>query len=137
MTTQVNVVSGNVEVILSDTGLQGPRGNTVLNGSGEPNINLGELGDFYINTDIPEIYGPKTVSGWGNPTNLGANDLGYVHIQNTPSTTWSITHGLGFYPNITVVDSAETVVEGSYNYPNSTSVVLTFSSAFSGKAYLS
>jgi len=44
---------------------------------------------------------------------------------------------LGFIPNITVVDSGGTVVEGSYNYPNANTVVLTFSSAFSGKAYLS
>lgn len=137
MATQVYVTEENVDVIISQTGPQGPRGNTVLNGSGEPNIYLGELGDFYINTDIPEIYGPKTVSGWGDPTNLGSVDLGYVHTQNTPSTTWSITHGLGFVPNITVVDSGGTVVEGSYNYPNNDSVVLTFSSAFSGKAYLS
>jgi hypothetical protein len=48
-----------------------------------------------------------------------------------------VTHGLGFTPNITVVDTAGTVVEGSYNYPNSNTVVLTFIGAFSGKAYLS
>lgn len=63
--------------------------------------------------------------------------LGYVHLQNSASTTWSITHGLGFIPNITVVDSGGTVVEGSYNYPDEDTVVLTFSSEFSGKAYLS
>jgi hypothetical protein len=63
--------------------------------------------------------------------------LGYTHVQNSASTTWSITHGLGFTPNITVVDSGGTVVEGSYNYPNANTVVLTFSSSFSGKAYLS
>jgi hypothetical protein len=40
-------------------------------------------------------------------------------------------------PNITVVDTAGTVVEGSYNYPNSNTVVLTFIGAFSGRAYLS
>lgn len=137
MATSVAINEQLVEIIISQTGPQGPRGSSVLNGSGEPNINFGELNDFYINTDIPEIYGPKTISGWGDPTNLGSNNLGYIHIQNTPSTTWNITHGLGFVPNITVVDSANTVVEGSYNYPNDSTVVLTFSSAFSGKAYLS
>ena len=68
---------------------------------------------------------------------LDYGQLGYVHLQNSASTVWSITHGLGFIPNITVVDSGGTVVEGSYNYPNANTVVLTFSSAFSGKAYLS
>lgn len=76
--------------------------------------------------------GPQGPAGVVDPTSLG-----YVHTQNTPSTTWTISHGLGFIPNITVVDSGGTVVEGSYNYPNANTVVLTFSSAFSGKAYLS
>jgi len=65
------------------------------------------------------------------------SDLSYIHNQTTPSTTWTISHGLGFVPNITVVDSAGTVVEGSYNYPSASVVVLSFSGAFSGKAYLS
>jgi hypothetical protein len=76
--------------------------------------------------------GPQGPSGQIDPTALG-----YAHTQNSASTTWSITHGLGFTPNITVVDSGGTVVEGSYNYPNANTVVLTFSSSFSGKAYLS
>ncbi len=76
--------------------------------------------------------GPQGPSGQVNPS-----DLGYVHNQNVASSTWTISHGLGFIPNITVVDSAGSVVEGSYNYPNSSTVVLTFSGAFSGKAYLS
>lgn len=76
--------------------------------------------------------GPQGPVGQVDPASLG-----YAHTQNTPSTTWTISHGLGFIPNITVIDSGGTVVEGSYNYPNANTVVLTFSSAFSGKAYLS
>lgn len=73
----------------------------------------------------------------GIPGEVQFADLSYVHTQNTPSTTWTINHGLQFVPNITVVDSAGTVVEGSYDYPNANTVVLSFSGAFSGKAYLS
>lgn len=76
--------------------------------------------------------GPVGAAGSVDPSVLG-----YVHEQVSASTTWSITHGLSFYPNITVVDSAGTVVEGSYSYPNLTSVILNFSNAFAGKAYLS
>jgi hypothetical protein len=77
-------------------------------------------------------------SDWGTPVDLVTNEeLGYVHDQPSPASTWTISHGLGFTPNISVVDSAGTVVEGSYNYPDSNTVVATFSSQFSGKAYLS
>ena len=126
----------NIEV--GTSGPQGPRGTGLLNGVGAPSAGLGINGDFYLNTSNMNLYGPKTELGWGSPTDLvGSQELGYVHIQENASATWSITHGLGFVPNITVVDTAGTVVEGSYNYPNSNTVVLTFVGGFSGRAYLS
>ena len=60
----------------------------------------------------------------------------HVHIQGTPSTTWTITHSLGGYPSVMVVDSANTVVYGEINYLSTTQVVVNFSVAFSGSAYL-
>lgn len=76
--------------------------------------------------------GPKGESG-----EVLYTDLSYVHNQTVASNTWTITHGLQFIPSITVVDSAGTVVEGSYTYPDANTVVANFSGAFSGKAYLS
>ena len=64
-------------------------------------------------------------------------DLSYVHNQASAASVWTINHGLQFIPGITVVDSAGTVVEGSYNYPDQNTVIATFSNAFAGKAYLS
>jgi hypothetical protein len=134
----ITIDEENVVVEVGTSGPQGPRGSGVLNGSGEPSPSFGIVGDFYINTDNFNLYGPKTNSGWGTPIDLvGSNELGYVYTQSVPASTWNITHGLGFVPNITVVDSGGTVVEGSYNYPNNNSVVLTFTGSFTGKAYLS
>ena len=134
----INLTEQIVNVDLGTSGPQGPRGTGLLNGVGAPSESLGINGDFYLNTLNMNLYGPKTDSGWGTPTDLvGSQELGYVHIQSVPSSVWNVTHGLGFTPNITVVDTAGTVVEGSYNYPNSSTVVLTFIGAFSGRAYLS
>jgi hypothetical protein len=128
----------NVLIELGTSGPQGPRGTGILSGSQAPNNNIGILGDFYLNTSNMNLYGPKTESGWENFTDLvGSQELGYVHIQEVASATWTINHGLGFIPNITVVDTAGTVVEGSYNYPDLSTVVLTFVGGFSGRAYLS
>jgi hypothetical protein len=63
--------------------------------------------------------------------------LGYVYVQGVPLSQWTIVHGLDFIPNITVVDSAGSVVEGDYSYPNDNTVIATFVGAFAGKAYLS
>lgn len=77
--------------------------------------------------------GPTGATGPAGPTQT----LGYAHTQNTVSSTWSITHNLGFYPNVVTEDSAGTVIEGEIVYNNVNTVTLTFSTATSGKAYLS
>jgi hypothetical protein len=80
--------------------------------------------------------GPKGDKGDNGDVQI--EDLSYVHTQNVASSSWSVTHGLGFIPNITVIDSAGSVVEGSYTYSeDGNTVTLSFSSPFSGKAYLS
>lgn len=63
--------------------------------------------------------------------------IAYTHIQGVSSDVWTINHSLGFYPNVTVVDSAGTIVEGEINYLTTNALVLNFSAAFSGNAYLS
>ena len=63
--------------------------------------------------------------------------VSYIHTQGSASATWNITHNLHFYPNVTVQDSAGNIVEGEIAYTNSDSLVVTFSTAFSGQAYIS
>ena len=64
------------------------------------------------------------------------DDLNFIYTQSTPSATWNITHDLGKFPSVSVVDSANTQVYGNVDYINDNSLTLTFTSAFSGKAYL-
>ncbi len=56
--------------------------------------------------------------------------------QQNASATWVITHALGGKPQVTIVDSADTHVFGEVQYNSNTQVTVTFSAAFSGKAYL-
>ena len=69
-----------------------------------------------------------TLSSAGTPT--------FEFDQGAPATTWDITHNLGKFPSITVIDTGNTVVTGEYNYVSNIRVILTFSAAFAGKAYL-
>lgn len=63
--------------------------------------------------------------------------IAYVFSQDVSSNVWNITHNLNFYPNVTIIDSAGTVVEGEIDYTSVNTMTLTFSATFSGKAYLS
>jgi len=60
----------------------------------------------------------------------------YTYTQSTASKTWTITHNLGGYPSATVFDSANNQCEGSFSYTNVNTMVITFTAAFSGTAYL-
>jgi hypothetical protein len=63
--------------------------------------------------------------------------VAFTHTQQIPSASWTILHNLNFNPNVTVVDSAGTNVEGEVRYTNPNQLVVVFASAFTGYAYLS
>ena len=46
-------------------GMDGTDGNTVLNGTSAPTDMIGNVGDFFIQTNTNQIYGPKVVPGLG------------------------------------------------------------------------
>ena len=86
--------------------------------------NVGVLGKVLTSTAVGTVWGDAPQA----PT--------FIFTQNVPSTTWNITHNLGKFPSITVIDTGNTVVVGEYNYTSNTNVILTFSAGFAGKAYL-
>ena len=63
-------------------------------------------------------------------------DKHFTFTQSTATNTWNITHNLGKFPSVSVVDSGDTVVYGDIDYIDNNSLTITFSAAFSGKAYM-
>ena len=73
----------------------------------------------------------------------GAGDLNFVHTQSTADATWQVTHNLGKYPSVSVVDTSETEVVGKVIYKDwdtgnssTTKLQILFTAAFAGKAFL-
>jgi hypothetical protein len=150
MVDLVTSISSKNQVTVTVPGPQGPRGKTILNGSGVPANNLGLQNDYYYDTVSKIFYGPKpsdiTWSGAVTVT-LGAAAAGtYAH-----NVTWEagsltetagvysrvITHNLGFYPNVTIKDSAGNVLETEIDYNSINQITLRMNQSFSGTAYLS
>ena len=117
-------------------------------GSGPPSNGMGSNGDYYLNTSNGDIW--KKISGaWsatggnimgpvgpaGPPGADGGDDLHYTHDQAVPSAFWVINHNLGKAPAVSVFDSANDEVEGKIDHITLNQLTLTFSAAFSGKAY--
>jgi hypothetical protein len=61
----------------------------------------------------------------------------YTHTQDVAAAVWTVAHGLGMRPAVTVVDTVERVVEAQIDYVDNDTVTVTFASAQTGKAYLS
>ena len=97
------------------------------------------IDDF--NAIIAESSGSITVSDASNviTTTSSVAIVGgatYTHHQLSSSSTWTITHNLGRFPSVTIVDSAGNVQIGEVFYSSSNQVIVSFSSPFGGKAYL-
>ena len=137
-------------VVVATPGPQGPRGKTILNGSGAPSNNLGLEGDFYYNTVTTEFYGPKlsdtTWSGatiitlFQEPTDFAFSyswEIGQVTGPVAGIYSVPITHNMGFYPNVTVKTSAGDILETGIDYNSINQITLTMAQPFAGTAYLS
>ena len=64
------------------------------------------------------------------------DDANFVFTQSIPSATWNITHNLGKFPSVSVVDNRLELMYGDVEYFNENSLTITFSAPFSGKAFL-
>lgn len=149
MTEQIIVTEVVNDVIVSTPGPQGPRGRTILNGTGAPSNNLGLTGDFYYNTANTDFYGPKlSDTTWSGATIIQlvqeGNDFAYstswelAQVQGTGTNRFVVlNHNLGFYPNVTVKTSAGDVLETGIDYNSINQITLTMAQPFAGTAYLS
>lgn len=132
----VSQIDSNSITVVASTVIDGAGGSSNLfYSTGAPSDSIGIQGDFYIDTSLGNLYGPKGASSW-NASPLALIPKRNIYIQEAASSTWTISHNLGGYPSVTVVDSAGTVVVGEVTYNSSSSVTVAFQSAFSGKAYL-
>lgn len=77
-------------VIVSPTGVQGPRGNTVLTGTSAPGPTVGIDGDYYVDkTNYPTsavLYGPKASGAWpASGITFGGGAVGALLAANNLS----------------------------------------------------
>jgi hypothetical protein len=76
---------------------------------------------------------PGTKGDQGIPGSQGAT---YPFSQPVASTLWVIDHSLGKFPSVSVIDSTGRKVRSAVSYTNANQIILTFSAAFAGTAYL-
>ena len=76
-----------------------------------------------ISTVIPVVQGGSAFST-------------YTHNQIPALAEWDVVHNLSCYPSVSIVDTGGNVVHGDIKYISENELIITFSNAFSGKAYI-
>ena len=100
-------------------------GGSLRSGAGVPAGDVGALGDIYYRTDTTQIYGPKTVNGWGDPVSLRGTDgddgapgapgaVGAAGANWTPGAS-----GFGFKPE--ALDAGKTL-RFTMTHPGATAI---------------
>ena len=73
-----------------------------------------------------------------NPNITINNQTGAISFhQTTPSSIWTLVHGLGFNPNITTTDEVGQEILGIVTYLDSNTIKVEFTNPVAGYAYLS
>ena len=125
----ININPSNAVVEILVPGPSGPPGPAGPTGS-FPNTgdytltgSLGVSGSF-------NLAGPVFVEG--------AVSSSYLFVQNSPSTTWTVTHDLDYlYPSVTVYDGGrKQILPQEIQTLDSQSLLITFSSPEVGYAYV-
>ena len=95
-----------------------------------------EAGDKLLGTDVSGATKNFSITSIVNSTPFASHGGTTTHTQGSASATWTITHNLNKFPSVTIVDSNEEQIFGVVDYQSANTIVLTFSAAISGKAYL-
>jgi hypothetical protein len=95
-----------------------------------PDVERTNLNDITVRFLAPPASNEYTVLVWTGALNT------YVHTQVAPSATWSINHGRGGFPSVTVIDSGGSTILPEITYVDNMNLNVVFGSATSGKAYL-
>jgi hypothetical protein len=91
-----------------------------------------------MSIDVTSSTTDRTITLTYRDTTFIADVYKYAHIHNqpSPSAQWTVTHNLGKYPSVSVVDTSDAEVIGEVEYVSDTQLIIRFSASFSGKAFL-
>ena len=58
--------------------------------------------------------------------------VGYVHTQSSASTTWTVNHNLGYYPNVSVLSPARQLMLATIAHTNINQFLVSFNEEQTG-----
>lgn len=134
--------SGVLVYDVDEQAFYGWSGNAWVSVNGLTTVELQQLDFAYNNTvtSVDLVSTPTemtiTINRQNAPAISDFRKYAHMHTQTLASATWTVAHNLGKNPSVSIVDSAEEEVIGEVQHIDMNNLVIRFSAAFSGKAYL-
>lgn len=66
----------------------------------------------------------------------GGNDKNYIYEQTEPKNAWIITHNLGKYPCVEIINDNNIKIMGEIEYISENEIIARFNKEYTGKAIL-
>ena len=104
----ITVVEQVNQVTVATSGMQGPRGASILNGPGLPSSSIGIPSDYYLDTLTDILYGPKTSSWPSSGTSLKGS------VGPAGPTGYSVYTGTSA-PNNSLGNNGDTYIQSTAN----------------------
>lgn len=86
-------------------------------------------------TDTFKLKFGDGVTAWNSLPYFEA-DKNFVFTQGSPAAVWIVAHNLNKFPSAVIIDSGGNEVEGEINHVDNNNLTISFSNAFTGKAYI-
>lgn len=86
-----------------------------------------------ITEHIPVVLEVITPGAQGPPGDAARS---YKHTQSSPSSTWTITHNLGFYPSVELLNTGSQEIEGDVVHLSQNVTIAYFTTPIAGFARL-
>ena len=64
----------------------------------------------------------------------GGSDKNYSHIQDVPSTLWTVSHNLNKIPSVTILNNSGEEIYADINVINNNTIQILFTMSIAGKA---
>lgn len=93
-------------------------------------------GDVGITASLSATGTPDNTNFLRGDNTWAEADKTFEFTQAVPSATWTIQHGLGKFPSVSVANNNNILMYGNITYIDNNNLTINFSAGFSGKAYL-
>ena len=115
---------------------QNAASNKVVVATEEPGIFVEPLAKVNAKASMSCPETPSNVCTVLDLKDIIADNNTYTQCFGSASAVWTITHNLGKFPSVTIVDTSNVVVVGQVDYLSSNILQITFSQPLDGCAFL-